>query len=67
MTWAEIKIALKLLPEIITLVKLLVKKVQEGIEVAQIKVSIEKMDKALHKAVYAKDTSSLEDIFRGKK
>lgn len=58
---------LKFLPELISLIKLLTKKINQGIDEAQIKASLKHFDGALDRALKTKDTSALEGVFRGKK
>lgn len=58
---------IKFLPEIVALVKYLSKKLSEGISEAQLRAALKQFDTALDKAIKTKDTSDLEDIFRGKK
>lgn len=58
---------LKFLPELIALIKTLAKMVEEGKDIAEIKAAIKNFDSSLSTAVATKDSSKLEDIFRGKK
>jgi enamine deaminase RidA (YjgF/YER057c/UK114 family) len=59
-------IIVKFLPELIALVKYLSKKIEEGVSEAQLRSALKQFDSALDKAIATKDTSDLEDIFRGK-
>ena len=58
---------IKFLPELIELVKYLSKKIDQGVDEAKIRASLKQIDGALDKAISSKDTSDLEDIFRGRK
>lgn len=58
---------LKFLPEIIAIVKTIIKMSAEGKSELEIRAALKLIDSALITAVLKKDTSELEDIFRGKK
>lgn len=64
---AEIWAFLKFLPEIWALVKWLSQKISEGVDEAKLRAALNQFDKALDKAIKTKDTTDLENVFRGKK
>jgi hypothetical protein len=57
---------LKFLPELVAILKAITKKVSEGIDEAQIRASLKAFDAGLSKAIETKDTTDLENVFRGK-
>lgn len=60
--WALIKF----LPELVSIIKLITKKISEGVDEAQIRASLKAFDAGLEKAIKTKDTTDLENVFRGK-
>jgi hypothetical protein len=58
---------LKFLPEIWAMVKWLAQKIEEGVDEARLRAALKQFDSALDKAIKTKDTTDLEDIFRGRK
>jgi hypothetical protein len=58
---------IKFLPELVSLVKWLSQKISEGVDEAKLRAALQQFDKALDKAIKTKDTTDLENVFRGKK
>jgi hypothetical protein len=63
---AELWAFLKFLPEIWGLVKWLSQKISEGVDEAKLRAALSQFDKSLEKAIKTKDTTDLENVFRGK-
>lgn len=64
--WSFIKVSYKFLPELVSLIKFLSAKIEEGIEEAKLRNALKEFNIAMNKAVATKNTSDLENIFRGK-
>lgn len=65
--WTAIQLIIKFGPEFWALLTWLKAQVEKGVADAQIRNALKNFDKALDKAIASKDTTDLEDIFRGKK
>jgi hypothetical protein len=65
--WTAIQLIIKFGPQFWALLMWLKEKVEQGISEEQIRLALKDFDKGLDKALATKDTSDLEDIFRGKK
>lgn len=63
--WAAMKLVITFLPQFLKLLSWIKSQIDKGISEAQIKKSLEIFDKAIDKALASKDTTELEDIFRG--
>jgi hypothetical protein len=64
--WMAVQIIIKYGPQFWSLLMWIKDKIDKGIDEAIIRKSLENFDKALDKAIETKDTTDLEDIFRGK-
>ena len=65
--WQAIQLIIKFGPQFWALLMWIKGQVEKGIDEAQIRKALDNFDKSLDKAIATKDTSDLEDIFRGKK
>jgi hypothetical protein len=65
--WATLGLAIRLAPQLLELIKLILDVLEETTEVIEKQRKLSQMTKAIQHAKATKDTSKLEDLFRGPK